>query len=165
MSLSMFTCQPFTKHTITIDERDKESIDSLEYIEEVPLVEEAFLVEESPVVVKKRAALVCCQYPRTNIGLLLCRGSLFVLGAALVIGAGVSSQYHPPVTNGNYSECSANDTDDDYATIAVLPASASSISISPTTASSIYSLELKSELTSLHSVGVSVFHYVVPTPT
>ena len=51
MSLSMFTCQPFTKHTITIDERDKESIDSLEYIEEVPLVEEAFLVEESPVVV------------------------------------------------------------------------------------------------------------------
>ena len=39
-----------------------------------------------------------------------------MLGAALVIGAGVSSQYHPPVTNGNYSECSANtsnDTDDE----------------------------------------------------
>ena len=75
--------------------------------------EEAFLVEESAVVVKKRAALVCCQYPRTKVGLLLCRGSLFVLGAALVIGAGVSSQYHPPVINGNYSECSANDSTDD----------------------------------------------------
>ena len=48
---------------------------------------------------KKRAALVCCQYPRTKVGLLLCRGSLFVVVAALVIGAGVSSQYHPPVTN------------------------------------------------------------------
>ena len=76
--------------------------------DDVSTAEEAFLVEESPVVVKKRAALVCCQYPRTKVGLLLCRGSLFVLGAALVIGAGVSSQYHPPVTNGNYSECSAN---------------------------------------------------------
>ena len=36
-----------------------------------------------------------------------------MVGAALVIGAGVSSQYHPPVTNGNYSECSANDTSTD----------------------------------------------------
>ena len=81
--------------------------------EDFSTADEAFLVEESAVVVKKRAALVCCQYPRTKVGLLLCRGSLFVLGAALVIGAGVSSQYHPSVINGNYSECSANDTDDD----------------------------------------------------
>ena len=83
--------------------------------------EEAFLVEESAVVVKKRAALVCCQYPRTKVGLLLCRGSLFVLGAALVIGAGVSSQYHPSVINGNYSECSANDTDEVVSTELPIP--------------------------------------------
>ena len=133
--------------------------------EDFSTADEAFLVEESAVVVKKRAALVCCQYPRTKVGLLLCRGSLFVLGVALVIGAGVSSQYHPSVINGNYSECSANDTDDDYTTIAVLPSTSSlSLTVSPTTSLS-YSLELKSELTSLHSVGASVFHYVVPTPT
>ena len=89
--------------------------------EDVSTADEAFLVEESAVVVRKRAALVCCQYPRTKVGLLLCRGSLFVLGAALVIGAGVSSQYHPPVFNGNYSECSANDTDDDELVSTVLP--------------------------------------------
>ena len=91
--------------------------------------EEAFLVEESAVVVKKRAALVCCQYPRTKVGLLLCRGSLFVLGAALVIGAGVSSQYHPSVINGNYSACSANDTDE--------PVSSYSIDLDPTVPSTI----------------------------
>ena len=45
-----------------------------------------------------------------------------MLGAALVIGAGVSSQYHPPVTNGNYSECSANtsnDTDDELVSYSI----------------------------------------------
>ena len=58
--------------------------------------------------------MVCCQYPRTRVGLLLCRGSLFVVGAALVIGAGVSSQYHPPVghvVHGYYTECSNNTSD------------------------------------------------------
>ena len=74
------------------------------------LVKEVFLVEERVTRVRKRS-LVCCQYPRTRVGLLLCRGSLFVVGAALVIGAGVSSQYHPPVGHGNYSECSSNTSD------------------------------------------------------
>ena len=72
--------------------------------------DEVFLVEERVTRVRKRS-LVCCQYPRTRVGLLLCRGSLFVVGAALVIGAGVSSQYHPPVGHGNYSECSSNTSD------------------------------------------------------
>ena len=76
----------------------------------VLLVKEVFLVEERVTNVKKRS-LVCCQYPRTRVGLLLCRGSLFVVGVALVIGAGVSSQYHPPVGRGNYSECSSNTSD------------------------------------------------------
>ena len=85
-------------------DEDRVSLQSLE------LVEEVFLVEERVTRVRKRS-LVCCQYPRTRVGLLLCRGSLFVVGAALVIGAGVSSQYHPPVGHGNYSECSSNTSD------------------------------------------------------
>ena len=67
------------------------------------------MVEERVTRVRKRS-LVCCQYP-IRVGLLLCRGSLFVVGAALVIGAGVSSQYHPPVGRGNYSEYSSNTND------------------------------------------------------
>ena len=42
--------------------------------------------------------------------LLLSKGSVFVLGAILVVAAGVASQYHPPdnIINGNYSNCSSN---------------------------------------------------------
>ena len=88
---------------------------------------ERFSVEELALVeVKTRGwkrALMCCQYPRTRIGLLLCRGSLFVLGAALVIGAGVSSQYHPPVSHGNYSECTDDSNISDVLTAIVSPSS------------------------------------------
>ena len=82
----------------------------LDVVEKKSIETDKFLVEERVTRVRKRS-LVCCQYPRTRVGLLLCRGSLFVVGAALVIGAGVSSQYHPPVGHGNYSECSSNTSD------------------------------------------------------
>ena len=82
----------------------------LDVTEKKSIETDKFLVEERVTRVRKRS-LVCCQYPRTRVGLLLCRGSLFVVGAALVIGAGVSSQYHPPVGRGNYSECSSNTSD------------------------------------------------------
>ena len=112
--------------------------------------DEMFLVEERVSRVRKRS-LVCCQYPRTRVGLLLCRGSLFVVGAALVIGAGVSSQYHPPVGHGNYSECSSNTSDyeeQEYTTdVPVLSTSISIQSshvISPTRTTT--SLSLQTEL-------------------
>ena len=45
-----------------------------------------------------------------NLKLLLSKGSVFVVGAMLVVAAGVASQYHPPdnIINGNYSNCSSN---------------------------------------------------------
>lgn len=42
---------------------------------------------------------------RSRLKLLLCRGSLFVVGIAVLIAGGISSHYHPDVTYGNYSEC------------------------------------------------------------
>ena len=42
---------------------------------------------------------------RSRLKLLLCRGSLFVVGIAVLIAGGISSRYHPDVTYGNYSEC------------------------------------------------------------
>ena len=114
------------------------------------LVKEVFLVEERVTNVKKRS-LVCCQYPRTRVGLLLCRGSLFVVGAALVIGAGVSSQYHPPVSRGNYSECSSNTSDyeDDLisSTTASLHSETRAATVLPSSALSIPSI-LPSTMTS-----------------
>ena len=50
-----------------------------------------------------------------NLKLLLSKGSVFVLGAMLVVAAGIASQYHPPdnIINGNFSECTtSNDTGD-----------------------------------------------------
>ena len=50
---------------------------------------------------------------KSNLKLLLSKGSVFVLGAMLVVAAGVASQYHPPnsIINGNFSECTtSNDT-------------------------------------------------------
>ena len=94
----------------TEEKKEEEEEEEEGVNDNVLLVEEVFLVEERVTRVRKRS-LVCCQYPRTRVGLLLCRGSLFVVGAALVIGAGVSSQYHPPVGRGNYSECSSNTSD------------------------------------------------------
>ena len=138
--------------------------------DDVSTAEEAFLVEESPVVVKKRAALVCCQYPRTKVGLLLCRGSLFVLGAALVIGAGVSSQYHPPVTNGNYSECSANtsnDTDDELVSYSIDAYSFSSM-IAPKTVHSLTTTYTTARIIPTNSDAIlnpSVTVTVNPTPS
>ena len=43
---------------------------------------------------------------------MLCRGSLLVVGIAIVIAAGISSQYYPSaaVTHGNYSECTEIET-------------------------------------------------------
>ena len=49
----------------------------------------------------------------SNVKLLLSKGSVFVLGAMLVVAAGIASQYHPPdnIINGNFSECTtSNDT-------------------------------------------------------
>ena len=42
---------------------------------------------------------------RSRLKLLLCRGSLFVVGIAVLIAGGILSRYHPDVTYGNYSEC------------------------------------------------------------
>ena len=43
----------------------------------------------------------------SRIKLLLSKGSLFVLGAMLLVAAGIASQYCPPnsVVNGNNSQC------------------------------------------------------------
>ena len=42
---------------------------------------------------------------RSRLKLLLCRGSLFVVGIAVLIAGGILSRYHPDITYGNYSEC------------------------------------------------------------
>ena len=44
----------------------------------------------------------------SNLKLLLSKGSVFVVGAMLVVAAGVVSQYHPPdsIISGNFSQCS-----------------------------------------------------------
>ena len=46
-------------------------------------------------------------YSKSNIRLLLSKGSLYLLGGILVVVCGVLSQYHPPldIINGNYTEC------------------------------------------------------------
>ena len=43
----------------------------------------------------------------SRMKLLLSKGSVFVLGAMLLVAAGIASQYHPPdsVINGNNSQC------------------------------------------------------------
>ena len=48
------------------------------------------------------------QSNKSNLKLLLSKGSVFALGAVLLAAAGVASQYHPPdsVISGNYSQCS-----------------------------------------------------------
>ena len=55
----------------------------------------------------------CCSVcHRSKLTLVLCRGSLLVVGMAIVIAAGISSQYYPSaaVTHGNYSECTETET-------------------------------------------------------
>ena len=51
---------------------------------------------------QKHLVTVC-----SHIKLLLSKGSVFVLGALLLVAAGIASQYHPPdsITNGNHSQC------------------------------------------------------------
>ena len=135
-------------------------------------IEEQSLVEERPRI--KLKALMCCHYPRTRIGLLLCRGSLFVLGAALVIGAGVSSQYHPPVSHGNYSECTDDSNISDVLTVAVSPTpsstltvpSGSTVTLSPTrTVTSQWSLGYTTTTTAVgsYSSTSSVLPSMTPT--
>ena len=138
------------------------------------------LVEDSPRV--KRQAFTCCQYPKTKVGLVLCRGSLFVLAAALVIGAGVSSQYHPPVSHGNYSECSDDNSSSDVLTATVPSSSLTPSSITTVTAPSGSTVVLSSTRTvtshslqwslgySTTTVGSrsstsSVLYYITPTPS
>lgn len=43
---------------------------------------------------------------------LLCKCSAYLLGAVLVVGASIASQYHPPdsIFNGNYTDCFINAT-------------------------------------------------------
>ncbi len=43
---------------------------------------------------------------KSKTKLLLYRGAFFVLGLAIIVGGVVSSQYHPEVGSGNYTECS-----------------------------------------------------------
>lgn len=45
---------------------------------------------------------------KSNLKLLLSKGSIFVLGAVLLVAAGIVSQYHPPdsIISGNFSQCS-----------------------------------------------------------
>ena len=47
---------------------------------------------------------------KSSTKLLLSKGSMFVLGAMLVVAAGVASRYHPPnnIINGNFSECTTS---------------------------------------------------------
>lgn len=55
----------------------------------------------------------CCSVcHRSKLILVLCRGSLLVVGMAIVVAAGISSQYYPSaaVTHGNYSECTETET-------------------------------------------------------
>lgn len=50
---------------------------------------------------------------KSNVQLLLSKGSMYLIGGILVIVCGVLSQYHPPlnIINGNYTECTySNDT-------------------------------------------------------
>ena len=123
---------------------------------------------------ERKRALMCCQYPRTRNGLLLCRGSLFVLGAALVIGAGVSSQYHPPVSHGNYSECTDDSNISDVLTVAVSPTpsstltvpSGSTVTLSPTrTVTSQWSLGYTTTTTAVGSYSSTSSVLPSTTPT
>lgn len=106
------------------------------------------------------------QYSRklcmSRLKLLLWKGSFFVVGVAILIAAGVSSQYHPPVSSGNYSECTdmnnikfQSNTTDYYSTIAPTPTLASAISITVTPGSS---PELKVHTTDSSSVLDDVGH-------
>ena len=49
---------------------------------------------------------------KSKMKLVLSKGSVFVLGAMLMVAAGVTSQYHPPdnFINGNFSECTTSNT-------------------------------------------------------
>ena len=42
---------------------------------------------------------------RSRVKLLLYRGSFFVIGMAILVGGGVSSQYSPHLSSGNNTEC------------------------------------------------------------
>ena len=45
---------------------------------------------------------------KSNLKLLLSKGSVYVLGVMLLVASGVISQYHPPdsIISGNFSQCS-----------------------------------------------------------
>ena len=93
---------------------------------------------------------------KSNLKLLLSKGSVFVLGAMLVVAAGVASQYHPPnsIINGNFSECTtSNDT-------AELFGSYTHSVITPT---STFSMSTSGHITTSYSQTDFPFH-LTPTP-
>ena len=68
---------------------------------------------KDPVTCSKSGTKDCCSVcHRSKLILVLCRGSLLVVGIAIVVAAGISSQYHPSaaMTHGNYSECTEIET-------------------------------------------------------
>ena len=69
--------------------------------------------DKDPVTYSKSVTNDCRSvYHRSKLILVLCRGGLLVVGIAIMIAAGISSQYYPSaaVTHGNYSECTEVET-------------------------------------------------------
>ena len=77
-----------TRETMEEGDNDSKSMDSQD--QEETCLQQTYLVT------------VC-----SRVKLLLSKGSVFVLGAVLLVVAGIASQYHPPdsITNGNHSQC------------------------------------------------------------
>ena len=82
---------------------------SVETQEEMALTAELGAAEIKASNLSSKGATRCCfsVHCKSKLTLLLCRSSFFIAGIAIVIAAGISSQYHPSVavTHGNYSEC------------------------------------------------------------
>ena len=93
---------------------------------------------------------------KSNMKLLLSKGSVFVLGAMLVVAASVASQYHPPdnIINGNFSECTTSNT-----TAELFSSYTHSAIISPT---STFSVSTNGHITTSYS---HAYFFVPLTPT
>lgn len=84
--------------------------DTFEQIELDELMEETEQQEEELITTDSLEGGSPLPQTKSHIKLLLCKGSVFLIGSILIVVAGIVSQYHPPdsIINGNYSECTAD---------------------------------------------------------
>ena len=98
--------------SVELQEQDKEIIEQGHLMED--LVDDEHAYEDEEDINSQNISLTDSQPKqeksmcnKSNIRLLLSKGSLYLLGGILVVVCGVLSQYHPPldIINGNYTEC------------------------------------------------------------